>query len=314
MIPPMISFITFNRAGINAINLKALLQTTDDFELHIVDNGSEDSTWEFVNSLKDSRIKSRKLFDVNYGITYALNYTLSKRKKDQYFISVDSDVNIKTSDWVSQFLGVMNAFPKVGLLGAYRDNLFEEKEISPKLLSSKDIFYYEYSYITGCCICIRPEVLDLLGYFNEETGGADMDMCMRMNMFTPYSTGFIPSIKINQTQRISCKDCLLKNKCTLDKDSNTCFQIYNNKYKHRAFSKIIGETESPFLREVALGNRSAYCASIHDPNSVEKHTYNTPLTYNHFRFFILNDLKTAPVLKKMKYIVKIFKRLLHNTD
>jgi GT2 family glycosyltransferase len=68
MNPPFISYSTFHRLGLTARNLNALLNnTTDDFELHIVDNNSQDGTWDYIKSLTDSRIKSKTRFEVNYG-------------------------------------------------------------------------------------------------------------------------------------------------------------------------------------------------------------------------------------------------------
>ena len=62
MTPPLISYSTFHRMGLTVRNLNSLLRTTDDFELHIIDNNSQDDTWEYIQSLNDSRIKSRTRF------------------------------------------------------------------------------------------------------------------------------------------------------------------------------------------------------------------------------------------------------------
>ena len=88
MPPPLVSFVTWNRLGLTAKNLKALLDTSDDFELHIVDNNSSDDTREYIQHLKDERIKSIKKFDLNMGPIHAVNFNLSKREESQYFIAV----------------------------------------------------------------------------------------------------------------------------------------------------------------------------------------------------------------------------------
>ena len=56
----LVSFICWNRAGLNARNLNALLKSTDDFELYIIDSNSSDDTWEFIKTLNDKRIKEIK--------------------------------------------------------------------------------------------------------------------------------------------------------------------------------------------------------------------------------------------------------------
>ncbi|PKM94206.1 MAG: glycosyl transferase [Firmicutes bacterium HGW-Firmicutes-1] len=288
MIPPMVSFVTWNRAGLNARNLTALLKTTDDFELYIIDNGSKDDTWEFIQSLEDDRIKLRERFEVNRGLVYAMNYILRKRKKEQFYITLDSDVSVLTEDFVRKYMNVMDAFPEVGLLGAVRDTFFEEKNIKSQLIAQNDEGFYPFHIIVGCCICIRPEVFEYLGYWNEETCGADIDICARINKMTPYKTGFIPTIFIDQTQRISCDDCLLKEKCTLIKMDENCFDQYDRLYKHREFAKIIQVKEAAYLQELNAKRRTAFCASIHDPDSTIDYVYNHESAKENFEFFIKN--------------------------
>ena len=114
---PFVSYITFNRLGLTARNLHALLKTSDDFELHLLDSNSQDGTWEFIQSLNDRRIKSKTRLPLNQGPIYAVNYNLSKRNPDQYFIAFNSDVLILSSDWITRFMRVFDKFPEVGMLG-----------------------------------------------------------------------------------------------------------------------------------------------------------------------------------------------------
>lgn len=55
MVPPFLSFVTWNRMGLTARNLSRLLSLPEDFEMHIIDNNSLDSTWEFIQDLSDPR-------------------------------------------------------------------------------------------------------------------------------------------------------------------------------------------------------------------------------------------------------------------
>ena len=111
MIPPFISYITFNRLGLTIRNLSALLNSAEDFELHIIDSNSGDDTWEYIMSLDDSRIRARERFEVNHGKIYALNLHVLTRRPEQYFFSVDSGVRIETAGWIVKFLKVFKAFP-----------------------------------------------------------------------------------------------------------------------------------------------------------------------------------------------------------
>lgn len=111
---PIVSFICWNRSGLTARNLSALLKTTDDFELHIVDCNSKDDTWSFIETLEDPRIVEKKRLVFNFGCAYAMNYVMAQRKKDQFFIHFDSDACVLTPDWITKFMRVMDEFPEVG--------------------------------------------------------------------------------------------------------------------------------------------------------------------------------------------------------
>ncbi|MCT4545238.1 MAG: glycosyltransferase family 2 protein [Vallitalea sp.] len=281
---PMVCFITWNRAGIAAKNLTALLNTKDDFELHIVDNNSKDNIWDFIVKLDDKRIKSKTRLDLNRGVIYARNYVLKKRKKDQFFIMIDDDVCLYTPNWISEYMKVMNAFPQVGLLGALRDTYFKEKNLALDLSSKEGISYYPYEKIIGCCVCIRPEVFNYIGYFNEETYGNSMDTNMRVNDYTPFHTGIIPTIKLKQPQSIKCSDCVLKKSCPLANNSKKCYQVFTSNAEFA--KKRLTKNMERYLKELKLGKRTVYCASIHDHISMEKYVYHKEWAEENFRFFI----------------------------
>ena len=284
---PLVCFITFNRLGLTIKNLNALLSSTDDFELYIIDNNSTDDTWRYICGVNDRRIKMKKRFEVNYGVVYAINYALSKRKDDQYFILIENDVCILTNDFITKFMEIMDNFQEVGLLGGVRENLFEEKNISPQLIKNRKngLSYYKNVIVLGCCNCIRPEVFKCIGYWNEETCGADIDMGTRINKYTKYVTGYLPTVKIEQTQHIDCDQCDYRDECTLDKVNNTCFSIHKNKYYHAEFAKLIRKKLDCFFAEVDSGRRSIYCASTHDSESIKNHYYNKDMANDNFQFF-----------------------------
>lgn len=284
---PFVCFITWNRVGLTAINLKALLDTNDDFELYIIDNNSQDDSWDLIQSTKDERIICKKRFDINRGEVYAINYALSKRKEDQYFILVENDINIKTKNWVTKFVDTMDTFPELGLLGA-TDPVVLRYEVKPlpDAIMQGDIGYYKVPQIRGCCNCFRPELLQQLGYFNEETGWADRDNCYRINKFTPYVTGYSTSIEIELTRSILCNKCLIKDKCTLLKDATTCFEIYKKNDNYPQFTHAMRHKEAVYIQETLAGIRDIYCASIHDPESIKSHTYNKEWAMENFQFFI----------------------------
>lgn len=289
MRPPIVSFITFNRAVLVAKNLEALLKTEEDFELYIVDNHSTDDTWKYIESIKDERIKCKQRFDKNRGCIYGVNFVLSHRKKDQYFIHSDSDVEVKSKRWFSDFMKAFDLFPNLGMVGAANDSICAKLALENVLSLKRGFGIYELPAITGCFICIRPEIFDLLGYYSEETCGADLEIAERIRKFTPYKIAILPSLPIDQTQWINCEDCKMRDLCSLGKKNAECMRICQRNYKHIEFNKqLVIAKRKQFFQDIAEGKRTPYCASIHDQASIDNHYYDKESAEENFRFFIEN--------------------------
>ncbi len=297
MAPPLVSFVTFNRLGLTVRNLNALLNTTDDFELHIVDSNSKDDTWDYIQSLNDSRIKSKVRFAVNAGPIYAVNFTLTQRKPQQYFISIDSDVHIKNSGWVASFMRVFDTFPEVGLLGVPRANPYPHYFPQHVALEINGSRYMQLlngdvgvtlDFVPGHFQCLRPELINLLGYWSEESYYGDAEISVRVNKYTPYRAGFITEIDIDQTQSIPCHECEGQLWCKLDKEANTCFSIRNARYKNEPFASQYNWKYIEYFNELQQGKRTVYCASIHDPESIRTHKYNMAWAQENFNYYLIN--------------------------
>lgn len=294
---PFVSYITFNRLGLTVRNLHALLRTVDDFELHILDSNSQDGTWEFIQSLNDSRIKSKTRLPLNQGPIYAVNYNLSKRKPDQYFIALDSDVFILSPDWISRFMRVFAKFPEVGLLGVPKSSPYPNY-LPPIIPMEKDDVSYlqlrdgkvgaSLDFVPGHCQCLRPELINMLGYWSEENYFGDAEISVRINNYTPYKAGFTTDIAISMEQSIPCELCEGKAWCSLDRESTTCFSIRNSKYKNESFVEKNYWKYIESFNELQQGKRTVYCASIHAPHSILTHIYNAEWAVENFNYYITN--------------------------
>lgn len=294
---PFVSYITFNRMGLSARNLNALFRTTDDFELHLLDCNSRDGTWELLQSLKDPRIKSRTRLPFNRGPIYAVNYNLAKRAPDQYFIALDSDVQVLTPDWISRFMKVFQAFPEAGLLGVPKATPYPAY-LPPVIPVNKDDIGYlqlkdgkvgaPLDFVPGHCECLRPELLNMIGYWSEESYFGDAEICIRINHYTPYKAGFVTDIAIGMEQSIPCRSCEATACCGLDRVTKTCFSIRDERYKNEAFVEKNGWKYTEYFKELENGKRTAYCASIHDPASVASHIYNEAWATDNFNFYVEN--------------------------
>lgn len=287
MIPPLVSFIAWNRMGLTVRNLTALLDTKDDFQLHIVDNNSLDGSWEYINELKDNRIVARTKLAINQGPIHAANYNLSKRRKEQFFIILDNDVNIHTSDWVSRFMDNFKAFPELGLLGAVSKEYFDRYRLPLVKQQFEDSFYLQVQrgFVEGCCQCFRPELLELLGYWSEENCMGDVEICHRIANYTPYKMGFIPGIEIDQIQFVHCDSCCGKSRCSLNKQGKNCFDIHREKYNNPRFRNTYGWKYEKCILEMEKCTRKTFCASIHDEDSLKEHRYDRQSAEENFRFY-----------------------------
>lgn len=287
MIPPLVSFVAWNRMGLTARNLTALLNKKDDFELHIIDNNSVDDTWEYISGLKDGRIASRTRFAANQGPVHAGNFNLSKRRKGQYFITVDNDVNIHTEGWVSKFMEAFGAFPELGLLGAVSNEYYSRYRLPLLKRQFPDTFFLQVykGFIEGCCQCFRPELLEALGYWSEENCLGDMEICHRINRHTYYKMGYLPGIEIDQLQHVDCGSCPGKHQCSLDKEKKSCFDLHRERYSNPRFRNTYGWKYEKCVREMENGSRTAFCASVHDPDSLKGHRYDIRMAEENFRFY-----------------------------
>lgn len=294
MVPPLISFITFNRLGLTIKNLSAILSSTDDFELHIIDSNSKDDTWDYIMSLDDSRIKSRDHFEANHGKIYALNMNLLRRSPEQYFFSVDNDVYIETNDWISRFLKVFEAFPEAGILGVRPGDgylplvISKTKDNLSYLELSDNLSNVEKNYIPGYCIGLRPELLKEIGYFCEENYYGDMELSYRVCNYTNFKAGFITDVSIQMPQSIECNACIYKNNCKLDQITNTCFTKYDKLNINDAFLQKYKWKFEETMRDMESGARAVYCASLLDGLSTQEHIYNTDWAMENFWHYIKN--------------------------
>lgn len=297
--PPLfINYVTMNRLGLTKRNLSRILECDDDFELHIIDSNSKDNTWDYIQSLNDKRIKSKTRFELNQGPIYPLNLSLTKRKPNQYFMTIDSDVYIKTDNWISRFMEVFKAFPKVGVLGVMRDDPYP-RYMPPVIPRVKgDINYLELKnaavgvdldFVPGQLQCLRPELINEIGYWSEENGYGDAELSPRVHHYTSFKVGYLTTVEIDMKQFIGCDECKAREYCKLSRSVNTCFLLSKRANMNESFVKRNGWKYTETFKEMEEGKRTAYCASIHDPESVKNHVYNQEWAKENFDYYVKNS-------------------------
>lgn len=297
MLPPLLSYVTFNRLGLTVKNLSAILESSDDFEMHIIDNNSTDGTWKYIQSLNDSRIMSKARININFGQIYALNLNLLKRRPDQYFISIDNDVFVETKDWITRFLKVFETFPEVGLLGVQKGLPYPD-ELPPVIPRVKDNIFYleldnsnpniEKNYVPGCCMCLSPELIKEIGYFCEENCFGEVELSNRVMNYTSFKAGLVPNISIKMPQTLDCGNCPFNSQCTLNKVTETCFTNYKKLYKNEEFKKSFQWKFDETVIDLKSGARPVYCASANDGVSMTEHIFNNEWAIENFHYYINN--------------------------
>ena len=162
-----------------------LAQTFKDFEFVIIDDCSQDRTWEIIQeqAKRDNRIiidKNRN----NLGIAGNRN-RLKKMAKGQYVAWQDADdISIETR--LEKQYAFLESHPEVGIVGAYLE--FFENDYSAKSVRRycegdqklrKNIFLF--SPVAQPVAMIRKEILDKAGDYNLKYPPAeDLDMSFRI--------------------------------------------------------------------------------------------------------------------------------------
>jgi len=293
--PPFISFATFNRLGLTVRNLNRILESEEDFEMHIIDCNSKDNTWDYIQSLKDPRIKSKTRFKYNLGPIFVLNYNLLKRKPNQYFFTIDSDVYIKSKNWIKKYLEVFEAFPEVGLLGVMRDHPYPRymPPIIPRVKG--DLTYLELKnakvdgimdFVPGHLQALRPELFKEIGYWCEENGYGDAEISPRIIHYTSFKAGFLTNVEIDMTQTIGCNKCEARKFCRLPRSVNTCYSLSRKSNVNESFAKRSKWKYLETFKELEEGKRTAYCASILDPESRRGHLYHKEWALENFEYYL----------------------------
>ena len=176
----MISIIipTYNRANTLSRSIRSVLgQTSDNWELIIIDDGSTDHTTEVVKKFQP-RKRIRYYFQENSGVSVARNYGMRLSKGD-YLIFLDSDDRLYPK-LISDLLA--NNYYDYDLICWQVCKVKQDKEIEiwkPKKLE-KIYNNITASFLAGS-ICYRKEiVLAAGGYDSEMYFGENYELGLRI--------------------------------------------------------------------------------------------------------------------------------------
>ena len=167
------------------------------YELILVDDGSEDETREFLKSVPNARLSRNR---DSRGFAYSNNLGASQAKGD-WLIFMNNDLVLKKSWFVPFNEGIPlleKSVHELGCLGNVQIDprtrkidhagiIFKEGFPSHYLLGEKKPNkeeFSEYLAVTGACFSIKKEVFLQCGGFDEDykTGFEDIDFCLRLRM------------------------------------------------------------------------------------------------------------------------------------
>ncbi|NEQ66045.1 MAG: glycosyltransferase [Symploca sp. SIO2D2] len=160
-----------------------LNQTFTDFELIVINDGSQDSTLEVVSSISDSRI--RVFSFSNAGVSAARNRGIGEAK-GKYFSFIDAD-DLWTPDKLEAQLAALQANPQAAVAYSWTDWVDESGQFLRPGSHSKshgnvlsELLFRDF-IASGSNPLIRKEALTQVGGFDESlTPAADWEMWLRL--------------------------------------------------------------------------------------------------------------------------------------
>lgn len=187
------------------------LQSDSDFELIIVEDGSQDKSEEIVQSYAD-RLRVQYFFKPNSGPGQSRNYG-AERAQGNYFIFLDSDCIIPP-DYIKSVKAFLNANPVDAFGGPDR----ADESFSPiqKAINYSMTALFTTGGIRGSKHSVEKfhprsfnmgytkEVFETTGGFAKMRFGEDIDMSIRM-MKAGFSTALIPEAYVYHKRRTSFK-------------------------------------------------------------------------------------------------------------
>jgi len=196
---------------INSIESKT---TYDNYEIVIIDNGSEEKeTLEYLNRTKHKVIPIK-----SDGFNFSKINNIAVSKIDSEFVLLlNNDTEVISEYWLDEMLGYLVSDPKIGAVGAkliYKDGRVQHAGVvlgfhnglaghANKLIHHTEIGYFSYaavvrnfSAVTAACLLTRKKYYEEVGGLDEKNFSVaynDVDFCLKLIqkgyriVFNPYA-------------------------------------------------------------------------------------------------------------------------------
>jgi glycosyltransferase involved in cell wall biosynthesis len=183
---PLISVIipAYNAEKTIHETIKSVLnQAFSDFELIIINDGSQDSTLEIVSTIQDPRVKVYSYS--NAGLSATRNRGISLAK-GEYISFIDAD-DLWTVDKLESQLKALQENPKAAVAYSWTEHIDESSQFlrsGPKAAFNGDVYaklFLEDFIGNGSNPLIRAQAFDEVGNFDESLLAVeDWDMWLRL--------------------------------------------------------------------------------------------------------------------------------------
>jgi len=186
---PKVSIIipTYNRAGLIMETIKSISnQTYTNWELIIVDDGSEDNTGDIIAQLKDDRIQFYKAGRT--GIGGKIKNTGLGKAKGELIAFIDSD-DLWAATKLEKQVDAMKRYPEAGfcLTNGYNfrepgkpiDYFYKERLGERSDTIFIDLFQSKVTLFAQV-LMFRKDCLQLTGLFKEEKSFSDLDFIITL--------------------------------------------------------------------------------------------------------------------------------------
>jgi len=238
---PVYNGMPFLQETVNSI----LCQTYPDFRLLIINDGSKDSSAEYLNSLTDPRLEV--VHQENIGLCHSLNKAIIKLTESEFIARLDQDdVSFPTRleeqiNFLSQNPDYAGVFSNIIRIGA------DGREFGYYQSSASDLIgnyeSSEYGSIVHSTMMLRREkFLELGGYRQEVYPVDDYDLLLRLSEKAPLAVMKKPLVKY----RIHGKAGTFKSFWQMDMNTRYVEQMH--------CLRTQGEAEIPLEKWLELNN------------------------------------------------------------
>ncbi len=170
-----------NQLDVTKTCLETLNIFTKDYQLILVDDGSDEKT---KNYLLESKSKFNCILithDRSYGWCRSINDGI-KLSEGNFIAFVNNDIAF-TPDWSERMIKHFNENEKLGLVGPKTNYIASDQHVT-KVGNKTGLIYKEC--LIFFCVIVRKEVIDQIGGLDErfDPGGQDdVDFCLRAKYY-----------------------------------------------------------------------------------------------------------------------------------